>query len=71
MPNPLRYAHLPEPELSEIFLDIIWQSPYLRDALTRAQELALPNWRSVSGALYNVIWNHLTNRDAQYGVKDI
>lgn len=67
----LHHAHLSEPELQEIFLDIIWQTPVIRDALTRAQELALPNWRVVSGALYNVVWNHLTDRPAMYGVKDI
>ena len=66
-----RYAHLSEPELHEKFLDIIWQSPVIRESLTRAQELDLPNWRIVSGALYNVVWNHLTNRPAMHGVKDI
>ena len=69
--NPLRYAHLSELELHEILLDIIWQTPIIREALTRAQELDLPNWRIVSGALYNVVWNHLTGHAAMYGVKDI
>lgn len=69
--DPRRYAHLPEQELREIFLDIILGTTPLRNALVRAQELALPNWRMVSGALYNVVWNRLTNRDALHGVKDI
>ncbi|MHA1128784.1 MAG: nucleotidyltransferase family protein [Alphaproteobacteria bacterium] len=69
--NHLRHAHLPEPELRKIFLDIIWQAPVIRDTLTHAQDLALPNWRIVSGALYNVVWNHLTDRPAMHGVKDI
>ena len=69
--NPHRYAHLSETELHRIFLEIIWQALVIREALTRAQELALPNWRIVSGALYNVVWNHLTGRPAMYGIKDI
>lgn len=69
--NPHRHAHLSEPELHQIFLDIIWQTPTLREALTRAEKLALPNWRIVSGALYNVVWNHLTDRPAMHGIKDI
>ena len=71
MSSPFRYAHLPEEELHEIFLDIILGTPPIRNALVRAQELALPNWRLVSGALYNVVWNHLTGREALHGVKDI
>jgi len=67
----LRYAHLPEPALRDIFLDIIWQSPAVRHALKSAQTLNLPNWRIVSGALYNTVWNHLSGRADMYGVKDI
>jgi len=69
--NHLRHAQFSEPELREIFLDIVTNTPFIRDALRRAQELALPNWRLVSGALYNVVWNHLTGRPPEYGVKDI
>lgn len=49
--NRLRYSHMSEAELGEVFLDIIEDSAVLRQALTRAQELDLPNWRIVSGAL--------------------
>ena len=69
--NHLRCAELPEPELEEVFLDIIRQTPFLQDALNTAEKLALPNWRIVSGALYNTVWNHLTGRPATYGVNDI
>ncbi len=67
----LRYAHLPEAELRATFLDIVNNTAFLRHALTRAQALDLPNWRIVSGALYNTVWNHLTGRPKTYGVKDI
>ena len=69
--NHLRYAELPEAALRKIFLDIIWKTPFLHDALNTAEKLALPKWRLVSGALYNVVWNHLTDRPATHGVNDI
>lgn len=67
----LRYAHLSEPELQTIFLDIIRETPFLTTALTQARALNLPNWQIVSGALYNTVWNHLTNRPATTGINDI
>lgn len=67
----LRYAHLPEPELRTIFLDILGNTAFLHHAMTRAQELDLPKWRIVSGALYNTVWNHLTDRPETHGIKDI
>ncbi len=67
----LRYAKLPEPELREKFLSIVSNTAFLCHALTRAQELNLPNWRIVSGALYNTVWNHLTDRPETFGIKDI
>lgn len=69
--NHLRHAHLPEPKLREVFLDIIHEAAFLRQAFERAQELDLPKWRIVSGALYNTVWNHLTGRPEGYGIKDI
>lgn len=69
--NPHRYAHLPEAELEEILLEMVLQTGFLRDVLSRAQELNLPNWRVVSGALYNTVWNQLTGRPEGYGIKDV
>lgn len=69
--NPRRYAQLPEPELEEIMLDMIRRTGFLQGVFDRAQELALPNWRVVSGVLYNTVWNHLTGRPDGYGIKDV
>jgi hypothetical protein len=44
---------------------LIWR------ALREARELALPDWRIVSGALYNTVWNSLTGRPSGHGIKDI
>jgi uncharacterized protein len=45
-------------------------SPRLMQVLTIARDLDLPDWRIVSGAIYQTVWNALTGRDPDYGVKD-
>jgi hypothetical protein len=30
----------------------------------------MPDWRVFSGAVYQTVWNHLTGRDLDYGIKD-
>jgi hypothetical protein len=49
---------------------ILRASPRLMRVLSLARDLALPQWRIVSGAIYQSVWNHLTGRDPDYGVKD-
>lgn len=69
--NHMRFADCDAETQHEAFLDIIWKDPLLRETIQRAEILALPNWRIVSGALYNTIWNRLTDRPSGYGIKDI
>ena len=38
--------------------------------LDAARELDLPDWLLFSGAVYQPVWNHLTGRPADHGVKD-
>jgi hypothetical protein len=38
--------------------------------LTIARDLDLPDWRIVSGAVYQTAWNALTGREPDYGIKD-
>jgi hypothetical protein len=49
---------------------ILRASPSLMRVLERARELDLPDWLLFSGAIYQRVLNHLTGRDADYGVKD-
>jgi hypothetical protein len=49
---------------------IVRGSPQLMRVLGAARDLALPQWRVVSGAIYQTVWNALTGRDPDYGVKD-
>ena len=49
---------------------ILRASPRLMQVLTIARGLALPDWRIVSGAVYQSVWNSLTGRDPDYGIRD-
>jgi uncharacterized protein len=49
---------------------IVRSSSRLMRVLTIAGELGLPQWRLVSGAIYQTVWNAVTGRDADYGIKD-
>lgn len=42
----------------------------LKHVLTTVRALDLPDWRLVSGAVYQAMWNARTGRPAGYGVKD-
>jgi hypothetical protein len=45
-------------------------SPTLMAVLTTLRVLDLPQWRVVSGAVYQTVWNGLTGRDPDHGIKD-
>jgi hypothetical protein len=49
---------------------ILRASPRLMQVLEIARDLDLPDWRIVSGSIYQTVWNALTGRDADYGIKD-
>ena len=49
---------------------IVRAAPSLMQVLTTARELDLPDWLIVSGAIYQRVFNHLTGRDPDFGIKD-
>jgi hypothetical protein len=49
---------------------ILRAAPSLMRVMETARELALPDWLIVSGAIYQRVFNHLTGRDPDYGIKD-
>ncbi len=49
---------------------ILRASPTLMQVLERLAGLDLPQWRLVSGAVYQRVWNAQTGRDPDYGIKD-
>lgn len=62
-------ADAPDPA-SERLAAIVTASPTLMRVLTIARALDLPDWRVVSGSIYQTVWNALTGRDPDYGIKD-
>jgi uncharacterized protein len=61
---------MPDADLENRLDAILRASPRLMQVLEIARELALPEWRIVSGAVYQTVWNSLTGRDPDYGIKD-
>ncbi|WP_191558975.1 nucleotidyltransferase family protein [Brevundimonas aurantiaca] len=51
-------------------IDIVRADPGLVHVLRTVRELDLPDWRLVSGAVYQAVWNAKTGRPAGYGIKD-
>ncbi len=50
--------------------DIVRASPTLMQVLTTLKALDLPDWRVCSGAVFQTVWNALTGRDPDHGIKD-
>lgn len=49
---------------------ILKASPRVMEALTLARDLGLPDWLLFSGAVYQSVWNALTSRPSDHGIKD-
>jgi hypothetical protein len=45
-------------------------SPRLMQVLRTVRDLDLADWRITSGAVYQTVWNALTGRDPDHGVRD-
>jgi uncharacterized protein len=51
-------------------VEIIRGVPTTWKVLETVRDLDLPDWMIFSGAVYQPVWNHLTGRDPDYGIKD-
>jgi hypothetical protein len=49
---------------------ILRRMPGLMRVLATARALDLPDWLVFSGAIYQPVWNHLTGRPLDHGLKD-
>ena len=56
--------------LTDRLIAIVRADAGLMHVLTTVRALDLPDWRLVSGAVYQAVWNARTGRPAGYGVKD-
>ncbi len=61
---------LSDEELAQHLAILIAGSPTLMQVLTTVRELDLPDWRLFSGAVYQTVWNALTEREPDHGIKD-
>ncbi len=62
-PNP------PDPRVDQL-VEHVRASPRLMRVLRTVRDLDLPDWRLFSGAVYQTVWNALTGRDPDYGIRD-
>src|ERR1700719_4978172 len=59
-----------EIELRERFPAIVRATPPLTRVLSVARGFCLPDWLMFSGAVYQPVLNHLTDRPLDFGIKD-
>ncbi len=57
-------------DLETELVAIVRADPGLMQVLNTVRSLDLPDWRLVSGAVYQAVWNFKTGRPHGYGVKD-
>jgi hypothetical protein len=57
-------------ELESRLAAILQETPGLMRVLATARDLGLPDWLVFSGAVYQPVWNHLTGRPLEHGLKD-
>ena len=56
--------------LTDRLIAIVRADAGLMHVLTTVRALDLPDWRLVSGAVYQAVWNARTGRPAGYGIND-
>ena len=66
MPN----TEASEREFRDRLTAILRATPPLMHVLSVARHLCLPDWLVFSGAVYQPVFNHLTGRLLDYGIKD-
>jgi uncharacterized protein len=71
MTDHLRFSGRPAAEQAEALRDLVQRSPLLMGVLIEARAMRLRDWRVVSGAIYNTVWNVLTGRPPNPGIKDV
>lgn len=57
-------------DLEARLIAIVRHQPQLMQVLTTVRTLDLPDWRVFSGAVYQAVWNHQTDRPVGYGIRD-
>jgi hypothetical protein len=56
--------------LEDRLAEMVQASPTLMEVLQTLRALDFPQWRVVSGAVYQTVWNRLTGRAPDHGIRD-
>lgn len=67
----LRFSGKSDSEQRAALEEIVRFEPVLMQVLIGLREIDLNDWFLVAGAIYNSVWNQLTDRPALHGIKDI
>ena len=71
MSTHLRFGGRPETEQRLALEQMLRSSPLLMEVLEGLAEDGLPEGMLVAGAIYNLVWNRLTDRPDLHGVNDV
>jgi uncharacterized protein len=63
-------ARLPLDGQLSALREILTRNDVLLDVLRRSAELDLPNWYLTAGAVFQTVWNCVTGRDPEQGIRD-
>nr|WP_321455064.1 nucleotidyltransferase family protein [uncultured Cohaesibacter sp.] len=63
-------TELDEETRRSLLISFIKEDDQLMEILRGLRTLSLPDWRLVSGAIYQTVWNRLTDRPQGHGIKD-
>ncbi|MGW4955813.1 nucleotidyltransferase family protein [Nonomuraea sp. NPDC004186] len=66
----MRIGRLPLDEQLAALRRVLGANPTLTTVLDGARALDLPGWWVAAGAVVQTIWNHVTGRDPEHGIKD-
>ncbi|MGV9374507.1 nucleotidyltransferase family protein [Nonomuraea sp. NPDC003707] len=66
----MRIGRLPLDEQLAALRTVLGANPTLTTVLDGARALDLPGWWVAAGAVVQTIWNHVTGRDPEHGIKD-
>lgn len=59
-----------EPDLDAMLQRYLRANAKVMQVLEAVREARLPSWRLFSGAVYQAVWNALTGRPTDYGIRD-
>nr|WP_321442597.1 nucleotidyltransferase family protein [uncultured Cohaesibacter sp.] len=63
-------SKLSEQERRFLLAQFVLEDESLMEILNGLRDIDLPDWRLVSGAIYQTVWNRLTGQPQGYGIKD-